>query len=205
MRSCLLRFIAASVELLSLPYTPSSTPLTNGDSVTPKLDNGEVFTNLLENWCQLFESAKKINHQPTSNEFLVNLLPSRLHSMLHLSYEHVFLALGKFVKHLWSGSLDSKSFGLQLIESLALVKDVFKRLIEDPEQRTERTIGYYKNFQDSLVGCVEVDKFYSTYQILLKFYYSFRYFHYVPSSFPLAMISTISLKTRKRSNLVNNT
>ena len=163
MRSCLLRFVAASIELLSLPYTPSNTPLTNGDADTPKSetpskhDKDQVFINLIENWCQLFENAKKTNHQPTSNEFLVNLLPSRLHSMLNLPYEQVFYALGKFVQHLWSGSLDSKNFAHHLIESLTLVKNVFNKLVEDPEQRTERTIGYYKNFQDSLVGCVEVE------------------------------------------------
>lgn len=165
MRSCLLRFVAASVELLSLPYTPSNTRLTNGDAGTPKseapskLEKGQVFITLIENWHQLFENAKKTNHQPTSNEFLVNLLPSRLHSMLNLPYEQVFSAVGKFVEHLWSGSLDSKIFGQQLIESLALVKNVFNKLVEDPEQRTERSIGYYKNFQDSLVGCVEVKHF----------------------------------------------
>lgn len=155
MRSSLLRLVAASVDLIHTPRG-SVNPDTkdhNGHSSSSLGDAGESFTILMRSWKELFSLAKKLNHQPASSEFLVNLLPSRLHFMTQLPYDEVFTSLAKFVYHLWTGSEKAKESHEDLVKSLTLVRSQ----VEQSQPVTANgAIFDYRILQASIVGCVEV-------------------------------------------------
>lgn len=65
-------------------------------SVSP--ENGiETLTKLRGTWLANFATIRRQNMRPTSNGFLVNLLPSRLHGMLTQPYERHFGQLGRLM------------------------------------------------------------------------------------------------------------
>lgn len=156
MRSSLLRLVAASVDLIHTPHetTNADTKDHNGHSSSTSLEDAEEnFKVLMKSWRELFNLAKKLNHQPTSSEFLVNLLPSRLHFMTQLSYEEVFTSLAKFVYHLWLGSEKAKESLEDLSKSLGVVRNHLEEL---KPVTVNGAIFDYRILQANLVGCVEV-------------------------------------------------
>lgn len=156
MRSSLLRLVAASVDLIHTPHggINSNTKEHNGHSSSSSLeDPGECFKILMKSWKELFDLAQKLGHQPTSSEFLVNLLPSRLHFMTQLPYHEVFTSLAKFVHHLWMGSGKAKESSAELITSVGIVNSLLEKL--QPVSATG-PIFDYRILQGTFVGCVEV-------------------------------------------------
>lgn len=149
-RSTLLRLVAYSMELIHL-----SPATTNGHSGESKIENhGENFRLLLQRWKELFILAKKLNRQPPSSEFLVNLLPSRLHNVLQLPYEPTISALCGLVQNLWIGSDGAKKSANDLGKAF----EVIRNLLSDLQPMTDENgpIFYYRNMQSQIVGCVEV-------------------------------------------------
>lgn len=149
-RSNLLRLVAASIDLIHLPSLKTNTKEQNGHD-SPTAD--ESFKSLIATWRELFNRVRKLNYRPSSSQFLVNLLPSRLHLVVELPYEEVFSALGDFVYNLWIGSEKTKGMAKKLQESLINVKNFVEKLEAVDEKRE---IFFYKNLQASIVGCVEV-------------------------------------------------
>lgn len=158
MRSSLLRLVAASVDLIHTPHAaaePASTKEQNGHSSSSSFadEAEENFKVLMASWKDLFNLAKKMNHQPISSEFLVNLLPSRLHFMTQLPYDEVFTSLSQFVYHLWMGSEKAKEMSSSLVKALGLVRDCLVKL--EPTTQSGPIFGY-RILQASLVGFTEV-------------------------------------------------
>lgn len=150
MRSCLLRYVAASVDLLAIPYTPN---VANGETKSSEQsDKEEIYTILIESWCELYMRIKKLNYQPTSNEFLVNLMPSRLHQMIKLPYEVIFTCLGKFILNLWRGNSKSTAAKDNLVKAF----DEILHFLNGLRKQDKQDIFFYKNWRDGIVGCVEV-------------------------------------------------
>lgn len=181
MRSCLLRYIAASVELISVPYTQT---VANGETTTKnseQADKEEIYTILIESWCELYHRIKKLNYKPTSSEFLVNLLPSRLHQMIKLPYEVIFTCLGKFVLNLWKGSSKSSSSQENLTKSFDSILIFLKDFQSDKDVKSD--IWYHKNFRDGIVGCVEVSLSLTLASFAILIIISFRSYHCVHSSY----------------------
>jgi N-terminal acetyltransferase B complex non-catalytic subunit len=154
-RSSLLRLVAASVELI---YSAQGSSLENikeqnGQDSSSIEDAGESFKQLMNSWIEIFNLGKKLNHQQSSSEFLVNLLPSRLFFMIKLPYEEVFTSLSRFVYHLWIGSEKAKDSSAELLKGFTAVKTCVDALV--PIEKTEG-IFEYRNLQGSIVCCVEV-------------------------------------------------
>ncbi|XP_058454412.1 phagocyte signaling-impaired protein [Malaya genurostris] len=58
---------------------------------------------VLQQWKSLFSSVRTLNRKCMSGKFLVNLLPSRLHLVLRVPYESVFMNFANFLLLLWKG------------------------------------------------------------------------------------------------------
>lgn len=156
MRSSLLRLVAASVDLIHTPHETANidTKDHNGHNSSTSLEDAEEnFKLLMRSWKELFHLAKKLNHQPISSEFLVNLLPSRLHFMTQLPYDEVFTSLAKFVYHLWLGCEKAKESLEDLVKSLAVVRSHLEKL---QPVSVNGAIFDYRTLQANLVGCAEV-------------------------------------------------
>lgn len=152
MRSGLLRLVAASVDLIHTSRDANTKELNGHDGDSPS-DAGESFNLLLTSWKELFSLTKKLNPQPSSSQFLVNLLPSRLHFMIQLPYDKVFESLASFVYQLWLGSEKAKEASNAFIESLASVKSLLESL---KQTEANGAIFAYRIMQGNLVGCIEV-------------------------------------------------
>lgn len=149
-RSTLLRLVAYSMELIHCSHAT-----TNGHSDGSKVeDHGENFRLLLQRWQELFILAKKMNRQPPSSEFLVNLLPSRLHSVLQLPYETTISSLCELVMNLWISSDKAKKSA----ESLGKAFEAIRNLLSELQPMTDANgpIFHYRNMQSKIVGCAEV-------------------------------------------------
>lgn len=155
MRSSLLRLVAASVDLIHTPRDPALHTKELNGRTSPCAPNEieDSFKVLMTSWRDLFHLTKKLNSQPPSSEFLVNLLPSRLHFMIQLPYEEVFSSLSKFIHHLWLGSENAKEASKAFLESLVTVKNSIEKL--QPSQQNG-PIFDYRILQGNLVGCIEV-------------------------------------------------
>lgn len=150
-RSTLLRLVAYSVELVHI-----SPATTNGHCDSESIENdGDNFRILLQKWQELFMLAKKLNRQPTTSEFLVNLLPSRLHNVLQLPYEPTFSSLSELVLNLWIGSEKAKESAIHLGKTLETIRNLLNDL--QPIADENGPIFYYRNLQSKIVGCVEVN------------------------------------------------
>jgi N-terminal acetyltransferase B complex non-catalytic subunit len=157
-RSSLLRLVSSSVDLIySAQGSSSDNKEQNGhDSISSNEDVGESFKHLMNSWIELFNLAKKIQHQQSSSEFLVNLLPSRLHFMNKLPYEEVFTSLSRFVYHLWTGSENAKDSSTDVINGFSAVKTCLEGLTPITENGG---LFEYRDLQGSIVCCVEVYNF----------------------------------------------
>lgn len=156
MRSYLLRLVAASVDLIQTPYQSDKCGMIieNGHSSLSSLeDKSEAYTILMESWSELFNRVKKSSYQQTSSEFLVNLLPSRLHYMIQLPYEEIFTSLSQFVYNLWIGNEKTIEASTKLISSFDLVKQLLDTLKSVSENAP---IFDYRDLQAKIVGTIEV-------------------------------------------------
>lgn len=116
-RSTLLRLISASIEAinssssneegvtvtiktktaekLSKETTTTEAAITTDTAILTKYD---ILRLLTHNWKDLFLRLRKMNYKKTSNEFLVNILPSRLHGILEIPlYEYFFINLQRLI------------------------------------------------------------------------------------------------------------
>lgn len=154
MRSSLLRLVAASVDLVQSPRGNATDNTKDHNGHNNSLDDVEEnYKVLMASWKELFLVAKKLNRRLPSSEFLVNLLPSRLHYMTQLPYEEVFTSLAKFVHQLWLGSDKAKELSADLVKSIEVVKSCIEKL-----QPVEASgpIFHYRTLQATFVGCIEV-------------------------------------------------
>jgi N-terminal acetyltransferase B complex non-catalytic subunit len=153
-RSTLLRIVASSVELIHSPYRSLSTKEQNGHSSISSVEEcDESHKILINTWDEHFNLLTKLNYQQTSSQFLVNLLPSRLHVMLQLPYNKVFSLLGKFVYNLWMSSEETKELGKALQQAFLDLKSFIENL--EPVSETSN-LFYYRGLQAKFIGCVEV-------------------------------------------------
>jgi N-terminal acetyltransferase B complex non-catalytic subunit len=160
LRSNLLRLVAASVDLIHTPHEGginTNTKEHNGHNSSIDDDAGENFKILLESWIELNGRIKKFSYQKSSSQFLVNLLPSRLHNILQLPYDKVFTSLSKFVYNLWKGNDKAKTFAKELQDAFVEIKDSLENLRPVSESPSQPLFDY-RNFQSVYVGYIEVRK-----------------------------------------------
>lgn len=198
MRSSLLRLVAASVDLIHTSRDANTKELNGHDGELPS-DAGESFNLLLTSWKELFSLTKKLNPQPSSSQFLVNLLPSRLHFMIQLPYDEVFATLANLVYQLWLGSGKVKEASTAFVKSLTSVKSFLESL-----KQTQATgpIFEYRIMQGNLVGCIEVSLIVLSSKTVSDNFPASRSFRCVPLSSQAATTNSTShsrSRVRKRS------
>jgi N-terminal acetyltransferase B complex non-catalytic subunit len=151
-RSILLRLIAGSVDLLA---TPNEADELVSEAYKQKR---KIVADLLDNWSALFKRLRSGDDdtlRPTSREYLVNLLQSRLHVMLRLPYEAVFTKLFTFIGKLCDGDPKAKAMGETLSDDLAELNRMFAERIE--EHNKEKDLLWARKFvQETLVAIIEV-------------------------------------------------
>ncbi|XP_031637101.1 phagocyte signaling-impaired protein [Contarinia nasturtii] len=94
----------------------------------------------LNNWTELFKEIRSANHSVTSNEYLVNLLPSRLHGQLDMPYESIFHSLAKLIL----------SLELRCVEPIEDIFNAFDRQLIDACKTICSTIEAYNADDDRL-------------------------------------------------------
>lgn len=93
-RSNLIRLIAICVETATKEtYGKHS----KNDEQSIAKNKCDILEAQAKNWTELFAEIRHANHPITSNEYLVNLLPSRLHGLLDMPYECIFHSLAKLI------------------------------------------------------------------------------------------------------------
>jgi len=166
LRSTLLRLVAASVDLIQVPHGTASSNNNNDtkdhnghSSLSSIADKEEVYKMLKGSWSELYNRIRKMNYQQSSSEFLVNLMPSRLHFMLHLPYEDVISALSNFVYNIWIGSEKTKDSSARLVQAFDNVRSCIERL---ELVKIDGPLFEYRNLQATVVGCIEVSSLLSS-------------------------------------------
>lgn len=147
-RSLLLRLVAASVEFLNA-YS--------GQSVVFE-KNHEVLQKLYTQWIELFRSIKERNYKKTSQKYLVNILPSRLHMMLRLPYEIFFTNLFKFINELFTGDTNEKrctNSAEEVLDEIAKIEEFLCSGIK--EHKTSKDLLWERReVQEGIVGSIEI-------------------------------------------------
>lgn len=93
-RSNLIRLLATCVEtIVKETYGKHA----KNDLQSIAKNKCDLLEQQLKAWMDLFAEIRATNHPITSNEYLVNLLPSRLHGQLEMPYECCFQSLGKLI------------------------------------------------------------------------------------------------------------
>ncbi|XP_062555855.1 phagocyte signaling-impaired protein [Armigeres subalbatus] len=86
-RSGLLRLVSSFIELFTK----------GGD------EEYQTAVDLSRHWDELFVKVRSENRFPACKRFLVNLLPSRLHTVLAMPYEETLRDMARFLLALWKG------------------------------------------------------------------------------------------------------
>lgn len=155
-RSALVRAIAAMVELI-IGVSPN-----DPDLPQEKVQyNFKILKILKAHWEEIFVRLSKLNYQPTSQKFLVNLLPSRLHLLLTLPYKDFVNVLSEFVMNLWSGAKVAEQTGDELKKLIKEIGDFLCKNINDHNAEAD-LFWNRRAVQANVVGCVEVRHFYSS-------------------------------------------
>lgn len=137
-RSNLIRLIAICIETATKETYGKHSKNDENSIAKNKCDLLE--TQLNKNWTELFKEIRAANHPITSNEYLVNLLPSRLHGQLDMPYESVFHSLAKLIL-----SLEQR-----LIEPINDIHRTFNQQLIDACKTICKTIEAYNDDDDLL-------------------------------------------------------
>lgn len=152
-RSALVRTVSAMVELI-IGVSPNDS---RAQDLSPeKLQyNCKILKILKAHWEEIFVRLNKLNYQPTSQKYLVNLLPSRLHLLLKLPYKDFVSVLSEFVMNLWSGAKGAEQTGENLKKLIKDIGNVLCKNIDD--HNAEQDLFWNRRtVQANVVGCVEV-------------------------------------------------
>ncbi|XP_059620887.1 phagocyte signaling-impaired protein isoform X2 [Phlebotomus argentipes] len=106
-------------------------------------------------WRGVFSRAREANYRPISDQYLVNILPSRLHAVLALPYEDTLHALSDFVACVFSGAENPKERGDALSECLTDVASRLQAHIATHNQQSD-VIWQRRGVQENVVNCIEI-------------------------------------------------
>lgn len=122
-RSNLIRLVAICVETATKETYGKHSKNDENSIAKNKCDLLEA---QLNNWMDLFKEIRTANHPVTSNEYLVNLLPSRVHGQLDMPYESIFHSLAKLILSLEQRRAEPiddicRAFNQQLISACKII------------------------------------------------------------------------------------
>ena len=146
-RAALLRLVGAFVECICQDSSEVQSKTTN------KL---ETLQALASHWDEVFADVRGANHQPTSTEFLVDLLPSRLHAVLRMPYESHFRNLAKLILGLEQGTDDAIEELVKCCDAdIAAMAEIIVRSVENNNLDNDPILSR-RSAQESIGMAIEV-------------------------------------------------
>lgn len=154
LRNTLLRLISVCVEAVTKETYDKK--VLRADMAALADGKCDLLAAQLQLWADAFADVRAKRHERVSNEFLVNVLPSRLHGHLELPYEQVFGSLGRLILALeqrLSEPIDGvwKQFDAELMGLSQLVCDTIKAYNAGSDLLWSR-----QSVQETIVQAVEV-------------------------------------------------
>lgn len=139
-RSNLIRLIAICIETVTKETYGKHSKNDENSIAKNKCDLLE--TQLNKNWIELFHEirTRSLSDQIAPNDYLVNLLPSRLHGQLTMPYERIFQSLAKLIL-----SLEQR-----LVEPINDIHETFDQQLIDASETICKTIEAYNAQKDLL-------------------------------------------------------
>lgn len=119
----------------------------------------ETVKQLKSSWTDLWHRIRGVDYKPTSNQYLVNLLPSRLHGIMAAPYE-------KSIVHLLDMILDIEERNAAAESSCNVLCDDFSlisRLLGDTiakHNKSNDLMWKRRTTQEAVVNYIEVREFY---------------------------------------------
>lgn len=153
-RSNLLRLIACCVETVTKENYGKH--VKNGLATEAPPNKCELLETQLSNWNGIFHAIRAANYQSTSNEFLVNLLPSRLHSQLNMPYESIFRNASRLILSLEQRLTEaSETIFKELDGDLVTLSKTICRTIEDYNESND-LLWDRRNVQETITTGLEL-------------------------------------------------
>lgn len=153
LRSLLLRLIASSVNVFTTAENEN---------------NLQTLVKLKNEWSSEFQRIKNVNYTKATNKYLVNLLPSRLFTLLHIPYESFFNNFIEFNLNLFNKKTNKNAFqqnSIILIGNLKIITELLcNKIIENNE--SVDMIWDRLDVQETITCCLEVINFHINCYIL---------------------------------------
>lgn len=140
-RSGLLRLVSSFIELF-----------TKGSD-----EEYQTAANLSRHWDELFVKVRAKNRLPACNRFLVNLLPSRLNTVLAMPYEEVFRNMARFLLALWKGEKHDliRSSAEECVQSVSNLFALIASSIKTYNSSSD-LLWNRKEVHDTVNACIEI-------------------------------------------------
>ncbi|KAJ6636490.1 Phagocyte signaling-impaired protein [Pseudolycoriella hygida] len=148
-RSMLARIICGCVEAITHKET--------------KNKDIETMKQLKHSWTDLWLRIRNANYKPTSNQYLVNLLPSRLHGIMAAPYEASIIHLIEMVLQIEERHSTAKLSCDALCDDFNLVRRLLCDTITEYNESSDLA-WKRRNSQETIVNCIEVSA-HSFYQL----------------------------------------
>lgn len=139
-RSMLLRIVVSTIEIVTEDNKQQSI---------------ETLTKLKLAWTEIFANIRKSNYKQISKQYLVNLLPLRLHGILSLPYDSHFQVLMRLILALEDGTESAEHVGLEFEECIKAMANHLCEIIEKHNKSTD-LLWTRRSVQETIVNCIEV-------------------------------------------------
>lgn len=151
-RTLQLRAIAGCVEAIT-----KDSYVKRPDTVPSTLDKCEILELVLKKWNEAFARVRSLEHKPIPNDFLVNLLPSRLHGLLKMPYETIFRNLVRLFLAIESGFEDTtaEAVAKELENDLIALSKFAGQTVEEHNKKAD-LLWDRREVQEVIVLTVEV-------------------------------------------------
>ncbi|CAD7093319.1 unnamed protein product [Hermetia illucens] len=153
-RSHLLRLVASFIDALNSHDKIQAENSNEGNR------NTEVLESLKTSWNEIFKRIRSKNFTKSSNKFLVNLLPSRLHAMLDMPYETFFSDVAEFLIDLSINFQLTDDRVAQLNGNVSKVQTILCDSVRENNDQ-EDNIWNRREIQQRIVSAVEILSLYA--------------------------------------------
>lgn len=147
LRSALLRLVAAAID-----YAHSYGGNTGGNN-----EHEQILVTIKDLYSNHFARIRSLNYRKHTKKYLVNLLPSRLHTILLYPYEAIFTKVAEFLLALYSsgGNGCAVKESEELIENIKQVGQLACNRISE-HNKAEDLIWERRVVQELIVCCIEI-------------------------------------------------
>lgn len=151
-RTLQLRAVAGCIETIT-----KETYVKKPDTEPSNADKCETLELILGNWNEVFNRVRLMNYKPINSEFLVNLMPSRLHGLLEMPYEPIFRNLMRLFLAIEAGLEDcsAEAVAKDVENDLVGLAKLVSSTIEEHNRNTD-LLWDRRAVQETIVNGVEV-------------------------------------------------